>query len=104
MPKSTRTRRSAAQWQVLLEEQQQSGQSQAAFCAARGLALSNFGYWKRKLRSKPLSTPRIDSPEWIELPHLDSARQAQATANGGGWDLELDLGHGLQLRLRHVVS
>lgn len=104
MPQPKRTRRSAAQWKALLDEQQRSGQSQAAFCAARGLTLSNFGYWRRKLRTSVPSDPVSNTPEWIELPGLVAQMHSPTTDTGRGWDLELDLGHGLQLRLRHVVS
>jgi transposase-like protein len=37
-------------WQSLVSEQEESGQSVAAFCRARGLSESLFYYWKKRLR------------------------------------------------------
>jgi hypothetical protein len=39
-----------AKWRDLVSEQEQSGQSAAAFCRDRELAGSQFIYWKRRLR------------------------------------------------------
>jgi transposase-like protein len=37
-------------WQSLFSEQEQSGQSAAAFCRARGVRESLFYYWKKQLQ------------------------------------------------------
>lgn len=101
------TRRSADEWRSLVEQQRRSNQTQAAFCRERGVSLSSFGYWRRKLGS-PTSTGTQgdkDPPLWIEWPAtVDRQPSPRATSEAPGWDLELDLGNGLQLRLRHVVS
>ena len=92
-------RRSKSEWQRLIDEQAASGLSQKAFCGQRGIPLATFGYWKRKLQAESLSTPTgsgndsISLADWIELP-------TQGSAAGGGWQIELDLGNGLCLRLR----
>jgi transposase-like protein len=39
-----------AKWRVLVAEQEQSGQSVAAFCQNRELVQSQLIYWKRRLR------------------------------------------------------
>ena len=39
-----------AKWRDLVSEQEQSGQSVAAFCRDRELARSQFIYWKRRVR------------------------------------------------------
>jgi hypothetical protein len=39
-----------AKWRTLVSEQEQSGQSVAAFCRERGLPGTQFFYWKRRLR------------------------------------------------------
>ena len=39
-----------AKWRDLVSEQEQSGQSVAAFCRDRELAQSQLIYWKRRLR------------------------------------------------------
>ena len=82
-----RPRRSREQWQRLLEEQAISGQTQAAFCQAKGLSLASFQNWKRRLAIESSAQP------WVELGTLEQA-------SNSGWDIELDLGDGICLRLR----
>ena len=45
----TMIRRSAEQWQEILQRFEHSSQTQPAFCAAEGLALSTFTLWRRSL-------------------------------------------------------
>ena len=44
-------RPSAEQWREIQQRFEHSGQTQPAFCAAEGLALSTFTLWRRKLGS-----------------------------------------------------
>ena len=92
-------RRSKNEWQALIDEQATSGLTQRAFCDQRGIPLATFGYWKRKLRAERCALPAepdVDmssSSDWIGLP-------IQGGTAGGSWQIELDLGNGLCLRLR----
>ncbi|MDT8442538.1 MAG: hypothetical protein RQ723_12900 [Desulfuromonadales bacterium] len=88
----TQNRRTAAQWRALIAEQDRCGQSQRAFCAHNGLALSTFSLWKRRLSGAEASEGREDPSSWIDLGDLGSSPS--------GWDIELDLGGGVCLRLR----
>lgn len=88
---TTRIRRTRDQWQQLISNQQQSNLSQAAFCARQNISLASFSNWKRKLHNDSSRTDTI--PSWIELPALSSVSTS-------GWDMELDLGHGVCLRLK----
>jgi len=90
---SNHPRRSAAQWQHLVEEYQQSGLTQKAFSEQHGIAPSAFGYWKRKL-SVPSSTDQDNESSWLDLSAL-----AIADDQSGIWKIELDLGNGIVLRL-----
>lgn len=94
MSKTTRTRRTADQWRTLIAEQASSGMSQEAFCKHKRLALSTFANWKRRLASEPtVENERAPDPSrWIDLGSLGGT--------GAGWDIELDLGNGVCLRLR----
>lgn len=89
--------RSAAEWAQLIEQQRECGQTQAAFCRRRGLSRSTFQYWKRRLREE--SAPPV--MPWMELvPPGDPAPAADATGGvRGSWEIELDLGDGICLRL-----
>lgn len=94
MSRTTRTRRSAEQWRALIVEQADYGLSQSAFCKRKRLSLSTFTLWKRRL-SETVSEAggEQQAPStWIDLGSLGSTRQ--------GWDIKLDLGDGVCLRLR----
>jgi len=86
-------RRSRDEWQRLLTEYQESKLSQRAFCQQRGLTLSTFNHWKRRLSSAPPALPS-KANDWLELP-LGPVQSA-----GQSWEIELELGNGVCLRLR----
>jgi putative transposase len=92
MTETTRrhVRRSRSDWQQLIDEQARSGVSQTAFCAARTVSTTSFQHWKRRLAAAASPSP---SPTWLDLGPL---RESVAA----GWDLELELGAGVCLRLR----
>jgi hypothetical protein len=54
-------------WRSLVSEQEESGQSIAAFCRAREVPASQFHYWKKRLRE-------VVTPPFVEVqvakPHL----------------------------------
>ena len=83
-------RRSREQWQQLVQEQGDSGLNPADFCQLRSINLVSFGNWRRRLKKE--STVGSDT-HWLELPTAPAPRSAR-------WDIELDLGNGLCLRLR----
>jgi len=82
-------RRRPSEWRQLIDEQARSGLSQTAFCAARSVSTTSFQHWKRQLAA----TAAPSSP-WLELGALPERPVAT------GWDLELELGAGVCLRLR----
>jgi hypothetical protein len=82
-----RIRRSQAEWQRLIDDQIDSGQTQAAFCAANGISVASFRNWKRRLEAEVSPEP------WLELGTL-------AQQGTSAWDVELELGDGVCLRLR----
>ena len=94
MSRSIPKRRTADQWRALIAEQAESGLSQSAFCKRKKLALSTFNLWKRRLAEsgEPHATRSGEQDSWIDLGQLASSR--------AGWDIELDLGDGVCLRLR----
>jgi len=86
-------RRTAAEWQQLLEEQQASGSTQKEFCEMRGIRPATFGHWKRKLSTAP-SVDQDAESSWLDLSALTAAGGSPST-----WKIELDLGNGVVLRL-----
>jgi hypothetical protein len=95
-----RVRRSREQWRELLARFEQSGQKRNQFCAEQGLSMSSFMQWQRKLR-EPVAGGANAAEEavFIELP---SDAPGAATPSGP-WELELQLGVGVVLRLRRSV-
>ena len=85
-----RIRRSRDEWQHLINEQAESGQTQAAFCAARGISVGSLRNWKRRLGAGSSPAP------WIELGTLAEAKAAT-------WDIELELGDGTIFGQNEVV-
>lgn len=88
-PSNTGSRRSAAEWRHLIDQQRDSDQTQAAFCQTQGVNLATFQYWKRRLRDEA-AAPAASA--WVELPVGRKPPE-------GGWEIELDLGEGIRLKL-----
>ena len=100
-----RTRRTAAQWRKLIERFDRSGQTRGKFCAANGLALSTFDLWRRKLGETQAPADEAH-PEslFVELTNAAEPPGPSRTAAGtGAWEVELDLGAGVVLRLRRAA-
>ena len=86
---STRIYRTEAEWRALMAEFARWEGSQASFCEARGVSLTSFQNWRRKLglvTRRGAGTPHGS----VEVaPSCDPV-----------WDVELSLGDGVILRLR----
>lgn len=92
----SRTRRSPEQWQTLIDEWQQSGESAKYFCVARSLSYASFCQWRRRLASSGLPCTQAlqaaPAPGFIDLATL-AARSAST------WHIVLSLGNGVELTL-----
>ena len=67
----TLIRRSAEQWQEILQRFEHCSQTQAAFCAAEELALSTFTLWRCKLGSSREVITNNDAASFHQAFHLD---------------------------------
>jgi hypothetical protein len=76
-------------WQSLFSEQEQSGESAAAFCRARGLRESLFYYWKKRQRGAAVR-------QFVEV-ELTKGEREEAQAC-------LQLGATIEVRLRNGRS
>ncbi len=84
-------RRSANEWQQIIQDQQTSGLNQTQYCSSHNISLPSFYSWKNKLKK---SEAQKDTG-WLELPtELPSSPLSQ-------WDMELELPGGVVLRMRH---
>lgn len=93
-----RIRRTGKQWQSIVDQFEASGLSQRAFCRQVGVSYGTFSRWRRRLMSAN-TQQRAPAPEadlFVEL----SAGTPPPVATPA-WDVELQLGHDVFLRLRH---
>ncbi len=75
----TLIRRSAEHGREIQQRFEHSGQTQVAFCAAEGLALSTFTLWRRKPGSSQEMITNNDAAMFVALP--DSLVQHEMALN-----------------------
>ena len=93
-PTGARIRKSPDQWQVLFDRYENSGQTREQFCHEQGISLHSFNRWRTKLRKRTLGDPSLTNASLFT--ELTSAVPPPPT----GWDIELQLGADIVLRLR----
>ena len=103
---SATRRRSAQEWRTLIRAHSRGNETRKHFCARHGVALSTFERWRRRVRSempdsdsasRPLRAARDSTPSlFVEL----APEANPIIASSSAWDVELDLGAGMVLRLR----
>ena len=75
-----------AKWKTLIEEQEKSGLTQKVFCEKQGLNLSQFIYYKVRLKRKKLiqeiSTPHSFTPIKIQKENHHSSEIKIIMPNG----------------------
>jgi transposase len=76
-------RRSAAEWQSVMDRQATSGLSRIAFCKRDGISLTSFDSWRRRLAAREPMADFVD-----------------VTPKPAGWDVEVALPNGVVLRFR----
>lgn len=91
------TRRTPEQWQSILNEQANSGLSQAAFCQRNAIAFATFQTWRKKLNSPTVNT----SASFVEVPRTEPDG-AQALPLDQGLRVRLELGAGVVLELSRM--
>lgn len=82
-----RIRRTPQQWQQIIDQQSRSGKAARQFCADNDLNYSVFCKWRRKLDPGQQAA-------FVDVSSLVAPGPTPA------WDVELDLGSGITLRLR----
>lgn len=91
-PKPRQPRRSPAQWQMLIDQWQNSGLSMQAFCKANNLVYQSFCNWKTKLFSAARSNQVETTPAFIDLSSVTQPSQSN-------WQITLKLSDGIELHL-----
>lgn len=77
-------------WRNLVSDQQQSSQSVAAFCAARGLPRSDFYRWKRRLEQG-------SRPQFVEVEVVKANPEGRPSGLARGSTIEVRLSNGRSL-------
>jgi hypothetical protein len=89
-----RIRREPDEWRDIIRRFEQSGQTQEQFCTQHRLGLSTFNRWRQRLRHpQPAPSRGGDKALFIELEPTASVTPPLS------WDVELELGGGVVLRL-----
>ncbi len=86
-----RKRRGAEGWKEILGRFNDSGLNIKAFCRAESISTASYYRWRQRLGGNRKQTLVTDQVPFIELGSLDGST---------AWDIELELGSGLVLRLR----
>ena len=90
-------------WQELINEQQKSGQSVAAFCRDWNLTECKFHYWKRRL--KRLAEPNIQQTKFVELDFTEPPTISNSGITLRLNNLEIDLANNFDAEcLRRVLD
>jgi len=92
----TRTKRSRAQKQALVEEFYASGLTKTAFCKHHGIATSCLSRWQKALSPQASADGFIDITESMTA----AALPRPAAEECPRWQVELELGAGVVLRVR----
>jgi len=93
MKTRTTRRHTREEWIQIVADFQGSGQDKAAFCRARSIQPDRLQYWLRYWDGASDTHASSTTPAFVEMP----LPQRQ-----GGWDIELELGEGMRLRLRRT--
>ena len=84
-----RIHRSEAEWRRLMSDFESWDGTQVSFCEARGVSLTSFQNWRRRLGL--VGRRGVGRPDgFVEL----------AVSPDPGWEVELSLGDGVVLRVR----
>jgi putative transposase len=96
MSKIYQPRRSAEQWQMLVEQWQSSDQSAKQFCDEQNLAYASFCQWRKRLSpTNEVASVFHSSPQDASFFDLSSIK----TSTASGWHIVLSLGSGVELTL-----
>lgn len=99
----SRVRRDRKAWQALMRRYEASGQSQVAFCRRHGIALSSFARWRQLLICDAAAIERPASAGvCATAPMFMEVQRPEVAVASSGWEIELQLGDGVLLRLRRA--
>ena len=90
-------RRSRQQWVELIELQPGSGLSAPKFCEQAGVSYQSFMGSRKKLETPDIKPAQ--PPQFVELTAPNNTKLQNESIAANEWQVELDLGNGIQLRI-----
>ncbi len=91
-----RKHRTPEQWQVLVDQQRDSGLSAPQFCKQESIGYASFCNWRKRLSEESAA----DASDASEASFVDLASlMGPSPSTGPGWHIVLSLGNGVELRL-----
>jgi hypothetical protein len=91
-----RKHRTPEQWQVLVDQQRDSGLSAPQFCKQESIDYASFCNWRKRLSEESA----VDASDSSEAGFLDlSSLMGASSSSGPGWNIVLSLGNSVELRL-----
>ena len=91
----TRPYRTLEQWSQIIAKFNASNMSVSSFCRIHQISTASFYQWRKQLDG--LATSPDSQPMFIEL----TQKEERSVAEPPEWDIELELGQGVILRMRH---
>jgi len=98
MKTTQRIRRSHAQWREIFTQFEASNLSAAAFCKQQGITYGSFMRWRQRVDAPTCQTAQASADDWLTIPLTAGAQDDSPETRG--WDIELALPGGVQLRMR----
>jgi hypothetical protein len=102
IPKSARKKRvlrTPAQWQVLIAEFESGDLTARAFCNKHQIAVSGLHKWRHHFSQTTCSSGFIDIGAQINSSALQPLPASPIESDSTRWQIELDIGHGMRLRV-----
>ena len=98
MKTTQRIRRSHAQWREIFTQFEASRLSATAFCRQQGIAYGSFMRWRQRVEGPTGHPSQVSADDWLPIQVAAGAQDDSPAARG--WDIELALPGGVQLRMR----
>lgn len=80
-----RRRRSAIQWQEVVDQQKASSQSVSTYCRERNVCVKSFYTWRRRLRLRATAQPK----DFMEVPLVESRERSLRITTPEGYCLDV---------------
>ena len=98
MKTTQRIHRSHAQWREIFTQFEASRLSAAAFCKQQDMSYGTFMRWRQRMDSPARDTAPAPGDDWLPIQVNADGQHDDVSADG--WDIELVLPGGIELRLR----